>query len=302
MRVLVTGGAGNIGQDVIPLLHQAGHDATVYDLCRYPQPSVHSVVGDIRDTGLLTRTFDEVKPEGVIHLAGTLQFACETDPVDSMSVNVTGTAAALAASLRSGVRRFVFASSAAVYGSTSSEVDESSPIQADVTVYGASKLLCERVLRRYRLLHGLACRTVRFSTVLSSRPVASPGIAAAVGKLLGIASGSDVTVTGIAPSELRHYLHVSDAARGAVLALNAEKCDGDVFNIAGGEDAYLSFEQLVGLVRNLRPNAGHVSFSGASGNRGRINWSRAAKQLGYRPHYSMERAIREAIESCPMSV
>lgn len=302
MRVLVTGGAGNIGQDVIPLLREAGHDVTVYDLCRYPDTTVHSVVGDIRDAALLTRTFKEAKPEGVIHLAGTLQFACEIDPLGSISVNVAGTAAVLEAALRCSVSRFVFASSAAVYGSTSSEVNESSPIQADVTVYGASKLLCERALRRYRLLHGLACRTVRFSTVLSSRPVASPGVAAAVGKLLGIASGSDVAVTGIAASELRHYVHVSDAARGAVLALNAEQCDDDVFNIAGGEDAYVSFEQLTGLVRKLRPNAGHASFSGTSGDRGRIDWSRAAKQLGYRPLYSMERAIREAIESCPMSV
>ncbi len=301
MRVLVTGGAGNIGQDVTRFLREAGHEPVVYDLCRYPDAGVRSVVGDIRDVALLGRTFGEVKPEAVMHLAGTLQFACEMDPVGSTSVNVGGTGAVLDAAVRAGASRFVFAGSAAVYGSTSSQVDESSPIQADVNVYGASKLLCERMLRRYRLLHGLACRTVRFSTVLSSRPVASPGVAAAVGKLLSIASGADVTVSGIAASELRHYVHVTDAARGAVLALDPENCD-DVFNIAGGEDAYLSFEQLVALVQGLRPNSGRASFIGASGDRGRIDWSRAAKQLGYQPRYNMQRAIREAIESCPMSV
>ena len=301
MRVLVTGGAGNIGQDVTRLLCESGHEPAVYDLSPYPDPEVRFVVGDVRDAARLARTFEEIRPEGVIHLAGTLQFACESDPVGPVAVNVSGTAAVLDAARRSGVGRFVFASSAAVYGSTAAEVDESSPIQADVNVYGASKLLGERMLRRYRLLHGVACRTVRFSTVISSRPVSSPGVAASVRKLLGIASGADVSVSGIAPSELRHFVHVVDAARGAVLALTTEACEDDVFNIAGGEDAYLSFEQLAALVRQVRPNSGRATFSGASGNRGRIDWSRAAAQLGYRPQYSMERTIREAIDSCPMN-
>ncbi len=299
MRVLVTGGAGNIGRDVTRLLCESGHEPTVYDLCPYPDARVRFVVGDIGDAARLARTFEEARPDGVIHLAGTLQFACEADPVGTIAVNVSGTAAVLEAARKSGAGRFVFASSAAVYGTTASEVDESSPIQADVTVYGASKLLGERMLRRYRMLHGLTCRTVRFSTVLSSRPVSSPGIAAAVGKLLGIASGEDVAVSGIAASELRHFVHVADAARGAVLALTADVCEDELFNIAGGEDAYLSFEQLAALVREMRPNSGRVSFSGASGNRGKIDWSRAATQLGYRPQYSIEQAIREAIESCP---
>lgn len=301
MRVLVTGGAGNIGQDVTRLLCESGHEPTVYDLCPYPDPRVRFVVGDIRDTTRLGRAFDEVRPDGVIHLAGTLQFACESDPVGTIAVNVTGTGNVLDAALRSGASRFVFASSAAVYGSTAATVDESSPIQADVTVYGAAKLLGEKMLRRYRLLHGMACRTVRFSAVLSSRPVSSPGVAAAVGTLLRTASGADVAVSGIAPSELRHFVHVSDAARGAILALTTDICDDDLFNIAGGEDAYLSFEQLVALVRRMRPNSGRATFSGRSGDRGRIDWSRAATQLGYQPRYTMERGIREAIESCPVN-
>jgi UDP-glucose 4-epimerase len=301
MRVLVTGGSGNIGQDVIRLLEDADHEPTVYDLVPHPDPAVHAVLGDIRDPDRLTAALEEVKPEGIIHLAGTLQFACESDPAGSATVNVGGTATVLDAAVRCGVQRLVLASSAAVYGSTAAEVDETSPTQPDVTVYGASKLLAERMLRSYRLLHGMSCRTVRFSTVLSSRPVASPGVAAAVATLLRIAGGTSVVVKGIAGRELRHFVHVTDAARGAVLALTCDECKDDLFNIAGGDDAYLSFDELAGLVHKLRPGSGQATFSGASGDRGRINCSRAREQLAYRPQYTIENAIREAIESCPVS-
>lgn len=302
MRVLVTGGSGNIGQDVTRLLCESGHEPIVYDLCPHPDPAVRYIAGDVRDAAAVSKTFAEAKAEGVIHLAGTLQFACETDPVGSTAVNVTGTSIVLEAARQFGVKRFVFSSSVAVYGSTASTIDESSPIQADVPVYGASKLLGEKMLHRYRVLHGMACRSVRFATVVSSRPVSSPGVAAAVGKLLRTATGEDVVVTGIAAPELRHFVHVADAARGAILALTADDSPDDLFNIAGDDDSYLSFAQLLEMVRRMRPNAGRATFSGKSGDRGKVDWSRAAAQLGYRPQYTMERALWEAIESCAVSV
>lgn len=302
MRVLVTGGSGNIGQDVTRLLREDGHEPVVYDLLPCPDATFRCVVGDIRDAAHLGQVFEELRPEGVIHLAGTLQFACEADPAGTVAVNVGGTAALLETARRYDAGRLVFASSAAVYGATSADLDESSPVQPNLTVYGASKLLGERMLHRYHVLYGLKYRSVRFSAVLSSRPVSSPGVAAAVSKLLSTASGVDVTVSGIAAPELRHYVHVSDAARAAVLALTADECEHDLFNIAGGEDAYLSFEQLLVMVRELQPRCGRVTFSGVSGDRGRIDSSRAARHLGYRPQYSMKRAIREAIQTCRLKV
>ncbi len=297
MRILVTGGAGNIGRDVVRLLHEAGHEPVVYDLVCVDDDGCRCIQGDIRDESALARAFDDVRPEGVVHLAGTLQFACETDPTGTISVNVEGTAAVLNAALRSGANRFVLSSSAAVYGTTAETVDERSPVQADVTVYGASKLLAERMLHRYAVLHGMTCRTVRLSTVVSPRPVASPGVAAAVRAILDSASGADVEVSGIAGHELRHFVHVRDAAQGAVLALLAgDEVEGELFNISGGDDAYLDFDELVALVRQARPQAGRVSFVGRSGHRGRIDCTRAVRDLGYRPQYTMQRAIQEAIE------
>lgn len=298
MRVLITGGAGNIGQEVVRLLQERGDDPAVYDRMACPNSGVRSETGDINDSERLARAIEGCKAEGIVHLASMLQFGCDADPVGAVKVNVNGTLSTLEAARRAGVERFVLASSVAVYGSTADVLDEKSPIQADVSVYGASKLLAERLLRRYRAIHGMTCRTVRFSTVLSNRPVTSPGIAAVVAEIFGIASGCDVTISGVAADELRHYVYFRDAARGAVLALMADGCSDDLFNIAGGEDAHLSFRQLAELVRNACPGAGQVTFTGRSGNRGRVNGKRAAAQLGYRPLYTTERAVKEVIESC----
>lgn len=302
MRILVTGGAGNIGRDVTRLLREMGHEPVIYDLVPVDDDSGRCIQGDIRDESALARAFKEVRPHGVIHLAGTLQFACEADPAGTVSINVDGTAAVLDAALRVGANRFVLSSSAAVYGSTAETVNEMSPVQADITVYGASKLLAERILHRYAVLHGMTCRTVRLSTVVSPRRVASPGVAAAVRAILDSATGADVVVSGIAGHELRHFVHVSDAAQGAILALVAgDEVEGELFNIAGSDDAYLDFEELVALVRKARPQAGRVSFAGKSGHRGRIDCTRAVRELGYRPQYTMQRAIKEAIEICPVN-
>jgi UDP-glucose 4-epimerase len=191
----------------------------------------------------------------------------------------------------------VLSSSAAVYGSTAETLDEESPVEADVTVYGASKLLAERMLHRYSVLHGMTCRTVRLSTVVSPRPVASPGVAAAVRAILDSARGTDVNVNGIAGHELRHFVHVRDAAQGVVRALVAgDDVQGELFNISGGDDAYMNFDELVAMVRRARPQAGRVSFAGKSGHRGRIDCTRAMRTLGFRPQYTMQRAILEAID------
>ena len=297
MRVMVTGGSGNIGQEVTRLLHELHHEVFVYDLVPSPDPLATFLEGDIRDAAHVARAFKDVRAEGIVHLAGTLQFACDIDPAGAAGVNVTGTVNVLEAAVQSGARRIVFSSSAAVYGATDAVVRESSPIQANVSSYGAGKLLAERMLRRYQARHGLICRSVRFSTVLSSRPVSSPGVAAAVCALLGAASRAEVTVKGVAGPELRHFIHVADAARGAVLALLIDRCEDDLFNIAGGDDSYLSFDDLVAIIKRIHPGFGKVIFVGVSGNRGRIDCSKATDQLGYRPEYGIEMAIREVMKN-----
>lgn len=297
MRVLVTGGAGNIGQEVVDCLLRRGDSPVILD--RAPpriDKGCPAHVADIGDRQGLTELMQAQRFDGVIHLASMLQYGCEGDPQGAVDINVQGTMNLLEACRVTGVKRLSFASSIAVYGSTTELIDETRPIQPDVGIYGASKLLCERILRRYRLDHGLQARTVRFSTVLSSRPVASPGIAAAVAKIMSIASGKDAEVGEVSAEDLRHYIYYKDAAAAAVLTLYAPESAPDTFNVAGAQDSYLTFSGLVDAVREMRPNAGRVRFGSSSGHRGRVDTKRAAETLGYSPAYSLREALVELLD------
>lgn len=298
MRVLVTGGAGNMGREVVALLVQRGDDPIVYDRVSIDDPNTSaSIVGEITDKAALERAMRDHRIEGVVHLAAVLQFGCEEDPLRAVDVNVNGTVAVIEAALRAGVARIVHASSIAAYGTTETELDERSPVQRDVGMYGLTKLLAEALLSRIGRRHGIVCRTVIFSTVLSDRPVSSPGIAAAVAKIVGSANGGDVTINEVAADERRHYVYYKDAARATVAALTTPATQDDVFHIAGDAASYVTFAELAGLIREMRPDAGTVTFAGRSGHRGPVNISRAQRQLGYVPSHSLRSALQEILNN-----
>jgi nucleoside-diphosphate-sugar epimerase len=164
-------------------------------------------------------------------------------------------------------------------------------------MYGLTKLLSEALLSREGRRHGIVCRTVIFATVLSDRPVSSPGIAAAVAKIVGSAKGDGVTVSEVAGGERRHFVYFKDAARATVAALVTPHTADDVFHIAGDEGSYATFEELASLIKELRPGAGAVSFTGRSGHRGRVDISRARQQLGYMAAYSLRSALQEILSN-----
>lgn len=298
MRVLVTGGAGNMGREVVALLRQRGDEPIIYDRAATSDANAHAcTVGEITDIRALEHTMSEHRVKGVVHLAAILQFGCEQDPLRAVEVNVNGTIAVLEASKRTGVERIVHASSIAAYGTTEAELYERSPIQRDVGMYGLTKLLAESLLSREGRRHDIICRTVIFATVLSDRPVSSPGIAAAVAKIVGSAKGDNVTIGEVAANERRHYVYYRDAARATVAALTTATTADDVFHIAGDTDSYVTFEDLARMIRELRPGAGAVSFTGKSGHRGRVNISRAHQQLGYQPAHTLRSALQEILSN-----
>lgn len=298
MRILVTGGAGNMGREVVALLRQRGDDPVVYDRVSIDDPNASvSIIGEITDKVALEQAMRDHSVEGVVHLAAVLQFGCEEDPLRAVDVNVNGTVAVIAAALKTGVQRIVHASSIAAYGTTETELDERSPVQRDVGMYGLTKLLAEALLSRIGRRHNIICRTVIFATVLSDRPVSSPGIAAAVAKIVGSANGGDVTIDEVGAEERRHYVYYKDAARATVAALITPTTVDDVFHIAGDPESYVTFAELARLIRELRPNAGKVSFIGKSGHRGRVNISRAQREIGYEPSHTLRSALQEILSN-----
>ncbi|MCC6351264.1 MAG: UDP-glucose 4-epimerase GalE [Fimbriimonadaceae bacterium] len=153
MRVLVTGGAGYIGSVVTELLAESGHSVAVFDDLRYGHreavhPSATLIAGDLLDAPALDSAFQSGGFEAVVHLAAESKVEESVrDPSLFYEVNARGTVNLLDAMARHGARKIVFSSTASVYGEPeATPIHEGFPIQP-INPYGASKHLCERLLR-----------------------------------------------------------------------------------------------------------------------------------------------------------
>ena len=140
MRVIVTGAAGFLGQQVVARL-SARHDVVATDIVPCPAPS--AIVGDLAEPETLDRLF-ATQCDAVIHLATLPGGACESAPERGWRVNIDATQALIAASVRHGARRFVYASSIAVFGDVAerAQIDDDTPLRPAM-LYGGHKAMIE---------------------------------------------------------------------------------------------------------------------------------------------------------------
>ncbi len=140
MRVIVTGAAGFLGRQVVARL-TARHDVVRTDLV--PCPAPEAIIGDLADPETLARLF-ATPADAVVHLATLPGGACEADPQRGWRINVDATQALAAAAVRHGVRRFVYASSIAVFSDVAERdhVDDATPLRPAM-LYGGHKAMIE---------------------------------------------------------------------------------------------------------------------------------------------------------------
>jgi len=248
----VTGGAGYIGSHTAHLLGQQGYEVTVVDnLSRGHRHNVDPQrlrVVDIGDTEGLCRIFAERAFDAVIHFAAYISVG------ESMRVpelyftnNVSGSLSLLTAMVRCGVRHLVFSSTAAVYGMPSVvPIKEEAPY-APVSVYGESKVMVEKLLHWFDLVHGLRSISLRYFNASGADPEGRLGEEHEPETHLipllfrAILTGQPVTIFGEdypTPDGtcIRDYIHVTDLARAHVLALEwlTEGGGSDWFNVGNG--------------------------------------------------------------------
>ncbi len=302
MSLLITGG-GLIGAHVAALASTAGHQVVLYD--RAPDlayiesivPAVVKVVkGDILDPIRLTRTLEVASVKGVIHTAGLMTAALRQNPIRGIQVNTTGTAAVAEAVVRARVPRMLFCSSLTVYGEKPAGFCHSEDHPTDpTTLYGASKLAAEELLRAYTQTSRLWCVIVRLAGVFGLCHGGHGGwIARKLQQVLTRApAGGDFMLPEIL-SSAHEYLYVKDAAAAILRALTMG-ASGRVYNIGTG--SLVSGTRLMGALSALFPNT-RFSLPEVDRTPGIcMDIHRARTELRFEPAYSLEEAFQQCITS-----
>ncbi len=304
MKFLVTGGAGYIGGTVARQLLAAGHSVVVYDDLGHGKrehvaEGASLVVGDIGNAGQLDAVMHGAGLDGVLHFAALIEAGeSMVHPGKFFENNTGGTATLLQAMMRHGVKRFVFSSTAAVFGNPESVPIEEDARKAPTNTYGESKLLVEQMLPWFAQVHGLRYAVLRYFNVagaLEDYGEAHEPETHLIPLILDVALGKreHIKIFGTDYDTedgtcVRDYIHVADIGRAHLLAMSALCCEdgrvGTYFNLGNGRG--FSVRQVVEAARRV---TGHaipvVEEARRPGDPARLvaSSARIQRELGWKP-------------------
>jgi UDP-glucose 4-epimerase len=244
VNVLVTGGAGFIGSEVVHQLVEQGATVTVVDslangkrenLAGLSPSRVHLEVTDIRDTDRMRALL--AKAELVLHLACFGVRHSIHSPIENHEVNATGTLCLLELARQSGtVRRFVYVSSSEVYGTAQSVPMNEQHLARPMTVYGASKLAGDRYSDAYWCTYKFPTVIVRPFNAFGPRCHHEGDCGEVIPKfMIRAMAGRSLIVHGDG-TQTRDFTYVADTARGILLAAATDKAVGNTINLGHGEE------------------------------------------------------------------
>lgn len=268
-RILVTGGCGLIGSTTIDILlrdHAPEQIVILDNLERgtlrnvehaLQDPRVTLVRGDIRDVPTVHKTTKGM--DAVIHMATLRITACAAEPRAALEVMCDGSFNVLEAAQTHGVKKFVTASSASIYG-----LADTFPTREDHhpynnrTWYGASKIMLEGLLRSFNDMYGLPYTALRYFNVYGPRmDVHGKYTEVLIRWMERIAAGQAPLIFGDG-NQTMDFVYIDDVARSNVLALQSDLQD-DVFNVASGVETSLNdlaYALLRVMGSNLKPEYG----------------------------------------------
>ncbi len=300
-RVLVTGGAGYVGSRLVPKLLTAGIGVNVLDLYLYgheplasvrDNPSLREIVGDLRNPEAVADALSGC--DAVIHLACISNDpSFELDPQLGRSINFDAFRPLVQAAKKSGVTRFVYASSSSVYGLKSEpDVTEDMPLEP-LTDYSKYKALCEDVLNEERE-DGFATLILRPATVCGYAPRLRLDLTVNILTNHAVNNGKIRVFGG---SQLRPNIHIEDMTDLYIHCLQetTDRIDGKVFN-AGYENR--SVMDIADMVRGVVGNSVDIAVEPTDDLRSyHISSALIESELGFQPQHTIPGAASGLVEA-----
>lgn len=253
IKILVTGGAGYIGSHVVKALGERGYEVITYDNLSYGHKDAvlygKLIVADLSDRATLRKTFEEYKPNAVMHFAASIVVPESVrEPVKYYRNNFCNTLNLVETCIEHGVKNFIFSSSAAVYGIPEKcPVDENAPMNP-INPYGRTKAMVESLLVDLSKAEDFRYISLRYFNVAGAdsggrlgqrRADATHLITLAVKTALGKRPYLEIYGTDYPTKDgtcIRDYIHVDDLAEAHILALEYlfEEGRSEIFNCGYG--------------------------------------------------------------------
>jgi nucleoside-diphosphate-sugar epimerase len=301
---LVTGGAGFIGSHLVRFLLTRGQvrvlddfSSGTLDNLTEVLPHIELLRGSVTDAALVQKAVEGC--EVVFHLAAQVSVPLSLEqPVETFEVNLYGTQLLLEAARQAGVRRFVFASSAAVYGDAPRLPKRETMLPRPISPYAWSKWYGELLCRDYWRVYGVPTVSLRFFNVYGPRQNPCSQYAAVIPRWITAALTDRKPIVYGDGKQTRDFVYIDDLLQGLWLAAEHPEAVGRVFNLASGRACSLlellqAIEEAVGSPLEPQftsPRPGDIRHSFAD--------IRAARGiLGYEPRISLQEGIRRTLNA-----
>lgn len=253
MKITVFGGSGFLGSHICDKLSEAGHEVTIVDLNPSPwlKDNQKMIVGSILDEAVLDKAVEGA--DIVCNYAGIADIGeANSRPVDTARLNVVGNVMALEACRKYGSKRYIFASSLYVYGKSGG-------------FYRCSKQACEIYIENYQAMHNLPYTILRYGSLYGPRADNRNAIHRFVHEAM---TSGTITYYG-APTALREYVHVDDAATATLEVLDESFANQNII-VTGNQpmrvgDLFKMIGEMLGKDIEIRyqndPNSGHYQIT-----------------------------------------
>jgi UDP-glucose 4-epimerase len=318
MTILVTGGAGYIGSHMVHALVDAGESVIVLDNLStgfsWAVPkAVPLVVGETGDQNRVAALIAEHDVEAIIHFAASIVVPDSVaDPLGYYRNNTVNSRALIETAIKSGVRHFIFSSTAAVYGNPLRTPINENDVTVPMSPYGSSKLMTEIMLRDAGAAHGLSYLILRYFNVAGADPLMRTGqstkgathlIKVAVETALGLRPALEVFGTDYETPDgtcIRDYIHVSDLVRAHSDALHHLRDGGASVTLNCGYGRGFSVLDVIDTVKRVSGIDFKVTSSGRRpGDPAAIvaDSGRIRALLGWAPHFDdLETIVGHALK------
>lgn len=299
-KILVTGGCGFIGANLVPKLIEHGAEVRVLDNFTKGSPSnlqnidAEIVEGDIRDINTVQKTLNGI--DIVIHLAayGSVIESIK-DPFENFDINVRGTLVVLQACINSNVQKIVFSSTGgALIGNAEPPVDENS-LPKPISPYGASKLCCEAYCNAFANSYELQTVMLRFANVYG--PYSAHKLGASTAFIKNIMSNTPIKIYGDGTAT-RDYLYVEDLCKGIHMAVEQDLPPATTLHIASGiETSVLDLaHKIIEVSGKKKQDIQHLPSRRGEVTRNFATYEKAQKTLGFSPSVSLDEGLSKTWE------